>query len=87
MSSKLKSLKFLSGFVCGAAVSTGSCVAGIQLYLQRSEEHNDRLSEPNDRPADPKGMACLSTPNIQNRKDKFIQLVNSGLNNHNGHNQ
>ncbi|XP_042566225.1 nuclease EXOG, mitochondrial [Clupea harengus] len=53
MSSKLKSLTFLSGFVCGAAVSTGSCVAGIQLYLQRSEEHNDRLSEPNDRPADP----------------------------------
>ncbi|XP_076146627.1 nuclease EXOG, mitochondrial [Alosa pseudoharengus] len=49
MSSKLKSLKFLGGFVCGAVVSTGSCVAGIQLYLQRNQEPSDRPAD-----ADPK---------------------------------
>lgn len=43
---KFKSFKkFLSGFVCGAVVSTGSCVAGIQLYLRTSQE-------PKERPAD-----------------------------------
>ncbi|KAL2085247.1 hypothetical protein ACEWY4_018567 [Coilia grayii] len=47
MSSKFKSFKFFSGFICGSVVSTGSCVAAI--YLHRNQEPNDKTAD-----ADPK---------------------------------
>lgn len=41
MGSKLKFWGFVRGFACGAAVSTGSCVAGIKLYLQNNLDPTD----------------------------------------------
>ncbi|KAG7488647.1 hypothetical protein MATL_G00037140 [Megalops atlanticus] len=43
---KLKTLRFLGGFVCGAAVSTASCVAVINIYKKDIPDNSEEKEDP-----------------------------------------
>ncbi|XP_072534986.1 nuclease EXOG, mitochondrial-like [Salminus brasiliensis] len=39
-SPRLKLVRFVGGFVCGVAVSTGACIAALQLYLPEQDQQD-----------------------------------------------
>ncbi|KAG9347785.1 hypothetical protein JZ751_003800 [Albula glossodonta] len=46
MKLQLKSLRFLGGFMCGAAVSTASCVAVMEIYKEDRVYKREENEEP-----------------------------------------
>ncbi|KAJ8010630.1 hypothetical protein DPEC_G00077070 [Dallia pectoralis] len=45
MAANVKFFRFVGGFVLGAVVSTGSCVAVIKLYLENAEDQKEKVPQ------------------------------------------